>query len=732
MKHDAWEHGPDHAGGHRSSKGFDDYARALRRRSWLVVLIMLAIGAGGTAFTLSQRPVYWANSRILIEAPRAIVEGLDHGQPSTAMFDHFFNSRVQMISSRQIAERVLAALHLSDWEELHGVEDPVAELSGWIKVKPVQNSDLVDIGLEGTDPELVAKIVNSTVDEFVRYESESLQEFDQVSRSRIDSELRGLEAMANSTRQALSDFHKDHKNFLLTGESVESAKLAILEEAKAQAELRLDSAKRAVDRFEALRRAGVPYFPSAGQEKVGLVREQIRLLDEELGLQKDIIRAERYENDRAIRGLLDKKKKLEDSLNGLGQEEAEYELKRLQQEREFASLDLKHLQQLVEQQRKQVLGQQDDHSRLASMQSENTRVNNQREFIAIERLKLDLRQGLVTPRIQVIDRAAVPRLPVRPIKELQIPLSFVVGLLLGCVSVIGLEMLDHSIRSPEQAMAALPLPLLGVLPTFPRRGVYGKGGRLQLEEPRRGSPMFEAFRTLRGGVLSAEQEEPLRSLLITSAKPGEGKSMVAAQLAAACARAGENVLLIDLDLRRPSQGRLFGLDPSAAGIAEVLDGSTAWRDALHPTELPRLWVMPSGDAHRVSIDILGTVEMFDLLNDAQSQFDRVILDAPAMLGMADARMVGRFADGVLLVIRAGTRDGRPLHRIRQLFEQDQLRPVGLVFNGLRGGHDDLATHLPATTAPARSARSARSARRANRASKESPPAVDNASTRASA
>lgn len=693
----SWESHPHQLdardGSQKPKKGFDDYVKALKRRAWVVVLCTFLIGGGGTVFTLYQKPVYWASSRILIEPPQAIVQGLNEdGNNRNPMFSNFFSTRVQMITSRQIAERVMNQLKLSDWDQLNGVEDPVGELLGWIRVKPVQNSNLVDVGIEGNDPALVAKIVNSTVDEFIRYEQEGLREFNTNGRQKIESELAAIRGELNSKQIELNKFHQEHGDFLLDGQSVEAGHLAVLEEAKVQYELGLEKAKREVERFEALRASGLPWYSETTILKMEEIKAQIRNIEEELTYQKGVIQPSRYDNDPAIVGLREKRAQLLEDLKGVSSEEEEYELKRLQQEVQFAQNDLDRIKQKVEEQRKVVLAQQDDMNKLQQLQAEHNRVASLNDFMQKKRGEVEVGQGLIAPRIQTIDRAEPPRVPIRPIKPIQIPLCIVGGLVVGCMVVVGMEFMNNRIREPEHLHACLDWPLLGVIPRLDRRLLTDATGRLRVASETPGSQLCEAFRNLRTGLLGAEGEEGLRTLLVASAKESEGTSIAAANLAATCARAGESVLLVDLNLRKPTIDAFFGVGSPEIGLTQVLEGSVDWQNALRETQVPNLTVLTAGDVAGVPLDILGTVEMYDLLNDLSEKFDRVILDGPGLLGLADSRVVGRFSDGVLLVVRSSVHDSRPLARVRQLFEHEGLRAVGVVFNCLQAPHEDLATY----------------------------------------
>jgi capsular exopolysaccharide synthesis family protein len=290
---------------------------------------------------------------------------------------------------------------------------------------------------------------------------------------------------------------------------------------------------------------------------------------------------------------------------------------------------------------------------------------------------------------------------------LQIPAFIIGGLLLGCLAAMGLEHGDRSIRVPEQVLARVDWPLLGVIPRLRRRELVTRQGQGVFACERPGTPCCEAFRNLRIGLTGTVASEDLRSVLVTSAKPGEGKSIVAANLAAACAHAGHSVVLLDADLRRPSLDRLFDIPDATIGLADVLQSDVPWRKALVETRINNLRLLPAGDCEGVLFDIVGTVEMAELLADLGRSFDWVIVDGPPMLGLADARVLARLTDGWLVVLRAGGADERALGRLEQLCLQEGLRPTGLVFNGLAQRHEDLGDYLAKPRPRRRPARSKR-------------------------
>lgn len=199
------------------------------------------------------------------------------------------------------------------------------------------------------------------------------------------------------------------------------------------------------------------------------------------------------------------------------------------------------------------------------------------------------------------------------------------------------------------------------------------------------SPVSEAFRTLRTNLQFVRLDSPLKSLVVTSAIPGEGKSTVAANLAIAMAQAGKSVILVDADLRRAKQHNLFNL-PNKVGLTNLLLG-TAGLEALQSTGVQGLKVLTSGVFPPNPSELLDSNAMVRVLELLKAQADIVIFDTPPLVAVTDAAVLGAKVDGVLLVYRLGkvARDG--VARAKKLLENANARILGVVANGDRpDGH----------------------------------------------
>lgn len=199
------------------------------------------------------------------------------------------------------------------------------------------------------------------------------------------------------------------------------------------------------------------------------------------------------------------------------------------------------------------------------------------------------------------------------------------------------------------------------------------------------APAAEAYRVIRTNLEFASPDAALRVLLVTSATPGEGKTTTAANLAAALAQGGRRVLCVDADLRRAELHRRFGV-PSQPGLSTVLVGRKGWEEVCRPVPaVPGLTVLPAGPLPPNPSELLGSRRFADLVAAVREAYDAVVLDAPPVLGFADAVVAARQADGVILVVRAGVTRNEALTAAREALERASARLVGVVLNATRAG-----------------------------------------------
>lgn len=210
---------------------------------------------------------------------------------------------------------------------------------------------------------------------------------------------------------------------------------------------------------------------------------------------------------------------------------------------------------------------------------------------------------------------------------------------------------------------------------------YGKYTLVTRDDPK--SPAAEAFRTLRTNLQFAALDRPLRTVLITSAGPGEGKTTVAANLGVAMAQSGSKVIVLGADLRKPSVHQILGVR-NTIGLTNVLTGAVSWEDALQSTDVEGLYVLPAGPVPPNPAELLASGRMHELLNQLQNACDMVIIDAPPAIAVTDAGVLSRWADGVLLVVSLGITPRDVAKAAKEQLIQVGARILGLVVNRMSG------------------------------------------------
>jgi len=306
--------------------------------------------------------------------------------------------------------------------------------------------------------------------------------------------------------------------------------------------------------------------------------------------------------------------------------------------------------------------------------------------------------GFQNGSIRIADAARPSLKPVYPNHVLNVLLALVLSSLLAVGAAVVSDLLDKTVRDPEQVARALHAEVIGSLPLLK----HGRGGGLaagSLTALQNGggsdagghrqpdlSGFGEAVRALRNSILLGNFDRHYRSLLVTSAAPGDGKTTTAANLAAAHAEQGQRTLLIDGDLRRPSVHRNFNL-PGVVGLSNALLGEIGWREALIQTKaLPDLYILPAGPPSRRASDLVGR-GLSELLEEASVEYDLVILDAPPLLGFAEPLQMASAVDGVIVVARAGRTSRRAVASVLATLRRLRAKVVGLVLNEV---HKDLS------------------------------------------
>ena len=679
-----------------------DYIQALRRRCWMALLVAVPLATVGTLLILRMTPVYSVTAQMVIDPPRIdpMVRGIigngDLGATDSTKGEQYIPNCLSILRSKGLADAVLKDREL---DLPHSPsEDEVAALMASIQTRNPPRSQHFFVTLEGTDQTRLAKTLNLLLEKFkIRIEQESMEVSQNVldfasgtlkrygdDLVKIDREIGEILAKSTSLAPGGRNLHEI---------DYERVKNMIIQEETRLGQLNENFELRALDP-----RNGSGSGDGRSQALAGLSKER-QAAQKRYNRYKGIVKNDNA--DPSLRRAAAELQDIDDQIAAMSSAEGpdrgasvaaatEALLARSVEKIE----GLQNKMQVVLGEMKE--GMPEYQTYLARL---GDREQKAKQIATMQQKQTDFELMSKTQRspVAVLDMATDPIFPIKPRKAIYIVGCIVFCLALGVALVCFLEYLDNSIKVPEHLTAGLALPLFGVVPRIRREARNHRGGHLWTH----GMPESieaDAFRNLRASLLGAgSKADPIVTLLVTSAKAGEGKSTTALNLAATCARAGERTLLMDVDLRRPSLNEVFPRHEHGFGLVDVLRGDLPWQRTVVQSEIPNLDFLPTGDPRDVPIEVLGSLELRQLLISlSEHHYDRVILDGPAVLGLADCRMLGRIVDASVLVVRSGSLGLRPLQRAKAMLEQSQVHIAGVVFNGLSDDLQNWSSYGPNT------------------------------------
>ncbi len=321
-------------------------------------------------------------------------------------------------------------------------------------------------------------------------------------------------------------------------------------------------------------------------------------------------------------------------------------------------------------------GVNSSNSRLTSMQTNlalyqqiHSNLVNSYESIRLERMR-------TTTNIVQLEPAVPSNYPVRPRPLTNVALGCVVGLMLAAGIVTLIEYLDDTIKTPDDITQLLDLPVIGYIGKMP--GMNKKKAYAYVaEQPR--SPIAESYRALRTNIeFAGSSENPIRSILIASAGPGEGKSTTATNLSIVIAQSGKKVILVDADMRRPTIHHMFSLQ-NRAGLSTLFSNGTKVSEVEHPWRLDNMKIITSGGLPNNPSELLSSDKMVKILANLEEAADIVVMDSPPFL-VTDASVLASKVDGVVLVIQPGLTTRDSAIAVANQLRRANANIIGVVFN----------------------------------------------------
>jgi capsular exopolysaccharide synthesis family protein len=666
------------------------YLYAIYRNRWRILPFTALCVVATLLVSLRMTPLYQATTVIDVDRNGELdAVGSDRQPSSQFNMEQFMSTQLHLVKSdavlRPIATRYKLPLEQKDaWfaparqDEQTARNEAPAELKN-LKVTHPPQTFLIYIQYRSEDPKLAADVANaiaqSYIDHVFRIRHESSQNLSQFMERQLDE----LRTKMESSNAALVAFERE-LNMIDPEErtSIISARLLQLntEYTTAQADR--------VRREAAFRALGNGSLDAAS---VSSQAEQVRKLQQRRNEALESFAKVRqhygpnHPSYAVAKAELDQIEQLVASTNATVQRQIRLEFSEAQQRENILSAELQRTKAEF------------DRLNANSFQYKTLKRDAEADRKLYEELVAKTKQatinsGFPSSAIRIADRARPAYAPVSPNIRLNVLLSGLFGFLLAVGVAILADTLDLSVRDPALVSMAVGSEVLGALPRVrnPARLIPAmieessqpdKALVRSTESAHRSIIGYhESIKTLSTSLMLADFDQRVKTIMVTSASPSEGKSTVATSIAIAHAAKGDRVLLIDADLRRPSIGDKLGITRSS-GLSDVCLKNMPWQEAVHPLPtLPGLTVLTAGQSNRRAIDHFGRV-FSDLLAEAADEYDFIVVDTPPLLGFSEPLHLATLVDGVLMVAMAGSTNRRALHTCA-----NQLRRVGASILGI--------------------------------------------------
>jgi capsular exopolysaccharide synthesis family protein len=676
------------------------------KRRWPVASVVFAFVFGVTALvTYSTKPVYESEGKLVFtkKSGASSLSSLSQQMGELGALTNLSNpvdTESEIIRSYPIVIKTITTLKLTDDQ---GKQLSLEVFLKKLKLKTVRGTDVMQLSYRSTNPQEAADVVNSLMKYYLesnvrtnRTEARSAREF-------LSKQLPEVEHRVTKAEMNLRRFKENNRVVALDVEAKTSLEsLGKLNESITQSQGELAAA---LTRSVALQ----------NEMKLGTQQAvDLSTLSQSPGVQQVLTEYQKTQSELAVARSLytgDNPKVVDLAMK-------ETSLKKLLEERvgqtvgNFESLSKQNLQigELKQALTQDLVKSEVERLALTKQVEELQRVFivNRKRLDSLPRLEqqqLQLQRQLTVAQItyqeflkqfqlvqvlenqnvgnsRIISGALVPERPISPKIPLNLALGGFLGVILGAGTALVLESMNQSLKNIEEANRLLGFPLLGTIPQYgeknPKNRQEGRQELPLLDNPY--SPVSTSFEMLQTNLGFTISDKELRVILVTSATPGEGKSFVAANLALAAAYVGRRVLLVDADMRRPRQHRIWEIH-NLLGLSNILAGQAQLENAVQEVS-PLVNMLPAGKIPPNPVALLDSQRMATLVEEASKDYDFIIIDTPPLTVVTDPLIVGKYVDGLLLVVRPGQVEYSAVTAAKSLLNQAKVPILGMVVNGI--------------------------------------------------
>lgn len=657
---------------------FKGLSTAFLRHSWLMVLMALLFGAAGALSVRRVKNVYRSTAVVQVESKEKNLIRVNDDDSTDLKDPDEVQTIVENFRNRSLMQRVITALGLKDDPRFKGSANPVTDeeaialLQRGVTATIRPHTRLVEVAFSHGDPGVAQRVAAALVDEFLKQGMEQRYSAMETQNAVLVEKSSELRSKLDHSEAALQEYQRNVGSVALeNSQTLMTSKLATLNASLSAEKDRLDALDtdlsqiaKAGDNSEAL----LSIASIAKNPDIAAAKQRVSNQENEISALSQRYRAKHPKMLEAQSQLANFRMALKESLKRAPLQ--------ISNERASAFAEMANMQQAIDEQQKSALDLDAKLSRFKMLQREAESDRTLYEAIVQQMKQTTLAMGVQPIAFHVVEPALPPAmLPNR--RTMIIGGAVLAGILLGAGIIYLRFALDPTVRTIEEAERLFRLPVLASVP-FARLSPGATVEFPVLDRP--GSQTAESYRALRTSLAISSSETEPQIILVTSAAPGEGKTITAANIAVSLAKQGFSTLLMDADLRRPSIGALFGLNPDANGLTDWLEGASI---TYCTTSIANLSILTAGAEKPNPAELLTGPRMRIILDDLRRQFDRIVIDSAPLTTVSDTLNFAALATAVCLVIRAGRTPRQLVKRALDLLTRARVRPAGIALNGLR-------------------------------------------------
>ncbi|GGD50761.1 polysaccharide biosynthesis tyrosine autokinase [Erythrobacter arachoides] len=650
-----------------------------RSRFWVAGIVLMAALAG-VVVTLLMTPIFSAASSVQIDQAATKITGTEDSDASAAIqdADRFLQTQVGILHSRSLSQMVARDLGFYNNDELLQAFDVTIDAEGLSsavardrKVDAVDsilmNNFYVDLPIESRiatltfespDPLVSARVANSFAESFIQNNLQRKVDTSAYAREFLSRQLaEARERLAAS--EAASNSYSEGARILATGPGVDGAAAPTLTAqslTQINTDLNMATARRitAANEWNAIASVPAMSIPQVNQNPA------VQSLVQQLATAQSELEARRARYLPGHPQVIEAQAQF-DALRSNVQSLGEQIRRGLRAPYDSSVAAERDLRQRLDSIKEDQIRDQRNSVQLGILERGSQTNRTQYEALLARLNSLNAEAGAPSNNISLVDRADVPDRPIKPSLILNVALSILIGCVLAVLFVLLREQIFGRVRSPDDVERLLALPLLGITPETSETELMA-----DLRDPK--SEIAEAYAAIRAVLAISFTGGLPKCLTFTSASAGEGKSVSCMALALATARTGKRVVVLDADMRRPRQHSLFEVD-NVRGLSDLLSSNASISETIQSMVAPNLDLITTGPKPPNPAELLAADQLNPLLAKLGENYDHIFIDAPPILGLADAVELANVSDRTILLVRSGE---NPPARIRSSIQRINL------------------------------------------------------------